>query len=216
MASAGSPSGAPSGELCGDGRLQRQQGRGHLGHAGKGAPDARFPLRLFRNDGRARPKSQPSHPCSDRQSQCAAIRARVQAEALIRFDRLLEDDGRPMTLETSGFDGGALSRCGRDGRRRRLFFAALRDMAGIEPAHAERQIDVNLASASERAILSVSAASPVYRIEKIVTDRRGAPARFVAARSPQAIWSPTRSSLKGSTCMFLTPPPFTRRFPGSF
>ena len=50
-----------------------------------------------------------------------------------------------------------------------------RDKAGIVPAHAERQIDVGLASAGERGILAVTAAQPVYRIEKIVTDREGRP-----------------------------------------
>jgi DNA-binding GntR family transcriptional regulator len=104
-----------------------------------------------------------------------AIRERLRAKALIRFDRLLEDGGRPMTLETLWFDAARFPEIVEPVAAGGSFFTALRDKAGIVPAHAERQIDVGLASAGERGILAVTAAQPVYRIEKIVTDREGRP-----------------------------------------
>ncbi|MDX0523573.1 UTRA domain-containing protein [Sinorhizobium medicae] len=163
------------GELCGDGRLQRQQGRGTLVMPGK-VRQTLVSLSGFSEtmDGLGRKASHRILARTDNPD-APAIRARLQAEALIRFDRLLEDDGRPMTLETLWFDAARFPDVVETVAAGGSFFAALRDKAGIEPAHAERQIDVNLASASERAILSVSAAQPVYRIEKIVTDAEGRP-----------------------------------------
>ncbi len=163
------------GELCTDGRLQRQQGRGTIVMPGK-VRQTLISLSGFSEtmDGLGR---KAGHRILSRvdNPDAPAIRARLQAEALIRFDRLLEDNGQPMTLETLWFDPLYLPEVIEPVAAGGSFFAALRDKARIEPAHAERQIDVGLASASERAILRVSGAQPVYRIKKIVTEAGGRP-----------------------------------------
>ena len=163
------------GELCADGRLQRQQGRGTIVMPGK-VRQTLVSLSGFSEtmDGLGRTAGHRILSRDDNPD-APAIRARLGAGALIRFDRLLEDDGRPMTLETLWFDPQRFPDVIAPVARGGSFFAALRDKAGIEPAHAERQIDVGFASASERDILAITAAQPVYRIEKIVTDAEGRP-----------------------------------------
>ncbi len=163
------------GELCTDGRLQRQQGRGTIVMPGK-VRQTLVSLSGFSEtmDGLGRKAGHRILARAD-DPDAPAIRARLQADTLIRFDRLLEDNGRPMTLEALWFDALRFPEVIAPVAAGGSFFAALRDKAGIEPAHAERQIDVGLASPDERAILSISAAQPVYRIEKIVTDAEGRP-----------------------------------------
>ncbi|YCI04573.1 GntR family transcriptional regulator [Ensifer sp. D2-11] len=163
------------GELCADGRLQRQQGRGTVVMPAK-VRQMLVSLSGFSEtmDGLGR-KAGHRILARDDNPDAPAFRERLQAEALIRFDRLLEDDGRPMTLETLWFDAARFPGVVEPVAAGGSFFAALRDRAGIVPAHAERQIDVGLASAGERSILMVTAAQPVYRIEKIVTDGEGRP-----------------------------------------
>lgn len=163
------------GELCADARLHRQQGRGTVIMPGK-VRQTLVSLSGFSEtmDGLGR-KAGHRILARDDNPDAPAIRDRLQAGALIRFDRLLEDDGRPMTLETLWFDRVRFPEVITPVAAGGSFFTALRDKAGIAPAHAERQIDVGLASASERGILAVTAAQPVYRIEKIVTDAQGRP-----------------------------------------
>jgi GntR family frlABCD operon transcriptional regulator len=163
------------GELCEDGRLLRQQGRGTVVMPAK-VRQTLVSLSGFSEtmDGLGR---KAGHRILSRQDNpdAPSIRDRLQARALIRFDRLLEDNGRPMTLETLWFDRSSLPEVVDSVASGGSFFAALRDKAGIAPAHAERQIDVGLASPSEREILAINPAQPVYRIEKIVTDGAGRP-----------------------------------------
>ena len=163
------------GELCADGRLQRQQGRGTVVMPGK-VRQTLVSLSGFSEtmDGLGR-KAGHRILSRDDNPNAPVIRDRLRAGALIRFDRLLEDNGQPMTLETLWFDPLRFPQIIEPVAAGGSFFAALRDKAGIEPAHAERQIDVGLASTGERAILCVGAAQPVYRIEKIVTDAEGRP-----------------------------------------
>ncbi|KQV40775.1 MULTISPECIES: GntR family transcriptional regulator [unclassified Rhizobium] len=163
------------GELCADGRLQRQQGRGTVIMPGK-VRQTLVSLSGFSEtmDGLGRKAGHRILARNDTPD-APAIRDRLQAGALIRFDRLLEDNGRPMTLETLWFDRSRFPDVIAPVAAGGSFFAALRDTAGIVPTHAERQIDVGFASPGERAILAVTAAQPVYRIEKIVTDAEGRP-----------------------------------------
>ncbi|MBB5044922.1 GntR family transcriptional regulator [Shinella fusca] len=163
------------GDLCADGRLQRQQGRGTVVMPDK-VRQTLVSLSGFSEtmDGLGR-KAGHRILARDDNPDAPAIRERLRAAALIRFDRLLEDGGRPMTLETLWFDAARFPEIVEPVAAGGSFFTALRDKAGIVPAHAERQIDVGLASAGERGILAVTAAQPVYRIEKIVTDREGRP-----------------------------------------
>ncbi|PZR45486.1 MAG: GntR family transcriptional regulator, partial [Stutzerimonas stutzeri] len=134
------------GELCTDGRLQRQQGRGTIVMPGK-VRQTLVSLSGFSEtmDGLGRKAGHRILARAD-DPDAPAIRARLQADTLIRFDRLLEDNGRPMTLEALWFDALRLPEVIAPVAAGGSFFAALRDKAGIEPAHAERQIDVGLAS----------------------------------------------------------------------
>lgn len=161
------------GELCAEGRLQRQQGRGTLVMSKK-MRQTLVSLSGFSEtlDGLGRKAGHRILSRTDNPD-APVIRARLQAEALICFERLLEDNGRPMTLETLWFDAQRLPEVIAPVAAGNSFFTALREKAGIEPAHAERQIDVGLASTEERSILCVSAVQPVYRIEKVVTDAEG-------------------------------------------
>lgn len=163
------------GDLCADGRLQRQQGRGTVVLPGK-VRQTLVSLSGFSEtmDGLGR---KASHRILSREddADAPAIRHRLKADALIRFDRLLEDDGRPMTLETLWFDAARFPKVVEPVAAGESFFAALRDQAGIVPSHAERQIDVGFPTAGERGILGITSAQPVYRIEKIVTDAQGCP-----------------------------------------
>jgi len=163
------------GELCADGRLQRQQGRGTIVMPGK-VRQTLVSLSGFSEtmDGLGRKAGHRILARTDNPD-APAVRERLRAEALLRFDRLLEDNGRPMTLETLWFDPLRFPEVIEPVAAGGSFFAALRDKAGITPAHAERQIDVGLALPAERDILAVTAAQPVYRIEKIVTDAEGRP-----------------------------------------
>ncbi|MFT4158558.1 GntR family transcriptional regulator [Shinella sp.] len=163
------------GELCADGRLQRQQGRGTVVMPGK-VRQTLVSLSGFSEtmDGLGRKAGHRILARVD-DPDAPAIRERLKAKALLRFDRLLEDNGRPMTLETLWFDPSRFPEVIEPVAAGDSFFAALRDKAGITPAHAERQIDVGLALPAERDILAVTAAQPVYRIEKIVTDAEGRP-----------------------------------------
>ncbi|PRH84875.1 GntR family transcriptional regulator [Labrys okinawensis] len=162
------------GDLCADGRLQRQQGRGTVIKPRK-VQQTLVSLSGFSEtmDGLGR-KSGHRILAREDNPKAPAIRDRLQAEALIRFDRLLEDGGRPMTLETLWFDAKRFPEVIEPVAAGGSFFAALRDN-GIEPAHAERQIDVGLASPAERTTLAISAVQPVYRIEKVVTDAQHRP-----------------------------------------
>lgn len=162
-------------ELCADGRLLRQQGRGTVVMPAK-VRQTLVSLSGFSEtiDGLGRKAGHRILARHDNPD-APSIRSRLQAETLIRFDRLLEVDGRPMTLEALWFDPGQLPEVVEPVAEGGSFFAALRNIAGIVPAHAERQIDVGLATAGERDILGISATQPVYRIEKTVTDEAGRP-----------------------------------------
>jgi GntR family frlABCD operon transcriptional regulator len=179
------------GELCADGRLQRQQGRGTIIMPAK-VRQTLVSLSGFSEtmDGLGR-KAGHRILARDDNPDAPAIHERLQAGALIRFDRLLEDDGRPMTLETLWFDRLRFPEVIEQVAAGGSFFAALREKAGIEPAHAERQIDVGLASIDERSILSVNAAQPVYRIEKMVTDADGCPLALSQLVTPSHLVSYT-------------------------
>lgn len=158
------------GDLCAEGLLQRQQGRGTLVLPRK-MRQTLVSLGGFSEtlDGLGR-KAGHRVLARDDAPDAPAVRDRLGAAALIRFDRLLEDDGRPMTLESLWFDAARFPQVVGPVAAGGSFFAALRDLAGVAPAHAERQIDVGFASGPERVVLGISAAQPVYRIEKTVTD----------------------------------------------
>lgn len=161
------------GELCAEGRLIRQQGRGTV-VAPRKVRHRLVSLSGFSEtmDGLGRASS---HRILEREDQVddGGIALRLRAGEPIRFLRLLEVDGCPMTLETLWFDAarfpaavGAVAAGG-------SFFAALKETAGVVPASAERQIEVGFANAEERGIFAISASQPVYRIEKTTFSEDG-------------------------------------------
>lgn len=162
-------------ELCEDGRLERQQGRGTVVMPPK-VRQTLVSLSGFSEtmDGLGHKAGHVILARHDRPD-APAIRQDLGAQALICFERLLQDNGRPMTLEKLWFDAARFPDVVEPVGRGESFFTALREKAGIVPAHAERQIDVGFASPSERLILGVSAAQPVYRIKKIVMDAERRP-----------------------------------------
>lgn len=163
------------GDLCAEGWLQRQQGRGTLVMPRK-VRQTLVSLSGFSEtmDGLGRKASHRILSQEDR-ADAPAIAARLEARVLIRFDRLLEEDGHPMTLESLWFDRETFADVIPDVAAGGSFFAALRKVAGIVPAHAERQIDVGFGTDPERAELGILPGQPVFRIEKLVTDTAGKP-----------------------------------------
>lgn len=162
------------GDLCAEGVLIRQQGRGTLV-----AP--RKMQQVISLSGFADVVSGQGHKAGHRiierddAPDAPDVAARLGATHLMRFVRLLEMDDRPMTLETLFWDAGRFARVIDPVAAGESFFASLRSAYGIEPAGAERLIDVGFARAPEARALGVSTTEPVYRIEKLVTDAGGAP-----------------------------------------
>ncbi|WP_048645708.1 GntR family transcriptional regulator [Nitratireductor soli] len=162
------------GELCAEGLLIRQQGRGTLVAPRK--MQQTISLSGFADvvEGQGR---KAGHRVLDSEDQPDApvIAARLQASRLIRFLRLLEMDDRAMTLETLYFDAERFADAHSPVVAGKSFFATLRRAYGVEPAGAERLIDVGFARASEAELLGVSTTEPVYRIDKLVLDAAGNP-----------------------------------------
>lgn len=156
------------GDLCADGRLVRQQGRGTL-VAPRKVRQTLVSLSGFSEtmDGLGRTSS---HRVLEREDKPddPGIATRLGTSVPIRFLRLLEVDGRPMTLETLWFDQGRFPDAVAHVAAGGSFFAALRDTAGVQPASAERQIDVEFPSKPERQVFDMTASQPVYRIGKII------------------------------------------------
>ncbi len=161
------------GALCAEGRLIRQQGRGTLVAPPK-VQQTLVSLSGFSEtiNGMGRMSG---HRILEREDNPPreGLALRLGAGAPIRFLRLLEIDGQAMTLETLWFDAArfptVVERVGKGGS----LFAALRETAGGVPASAERQIDVGFANREERDILGVSAAQPVYRVNKTTCNADG-------------------------------------------
>jgi len=164
-------------ELCAEGRLIRQQGRGTL------VAPRKVQQTLVSLSGFAETIESLGHSASHRilnrhEGQAIpgadGIAERLGAATLIRFDRLLLIDDRPMTLEALWFDPLRLALAVEPVAQDGSFFAALRDHAGVSPVSAERRIDVGFATAPEREVLGVTTSQPVYRIEKTVFGSDGA------------------------------------------
>ena len=84
-------------------------------------------------------------------------------------------NSQPMTLESLFWDADRFAQAIDPVAAGESFFASLRSAYAIEPAGAERVIDVGFARAPEARALGVSTTEPVYRIEKLVTDADGSP-----------------------------------------
>lgn len=162
------------GELCAEGVLIRQQGRGTLIAPRK--LQQSISLSGFADvvEGRGH---KAGHRILAREdaAHAPAVAARLGAARIVRFLRLLEIDDRPMTLETLFFDEERFADAVGPVGAGESFFASLRACYGMEPEHAERIIDVGFAHTSEAQLLGVSISEPVYRIEKLVLGATSAP-----------------------------------------
>lgn len=161
------------GELCAEGVLIRQQGRGTLIAPRK--LQQSISLSGFSDVVEGRGHKAGHRVLEHEKTVDAAALARLGAERVVRFLRLLEIDDRPMTLETLFFDEEGFADAVGPVGAGESFFATLRACYGVEPEHAERIIDVGFAQASEAKLLGVSTTEPVYRIEKLVLGADGAP-----------------------------------------
>lgn len=155
-------------ELCAEGRLTRQQGRGTF----VSPPKVRQTLVSLSGfsetmDGLGRP-SRHRVLGRDDAPDAPEIAARLDAARLIRFERLLEVDDRPMTHEMLFFDAARFPGAATPVAAGGSFYAALAETAGLRPAGAERQIDVVFAAPRERDLLGIAATQPCYRIAKTV------------------------------------------------
>jgi GntR family frlABCD operon transcriptional regulator len=157
------------GELCAEGILVRQQGRGTLVAPRK--MQQTISLSGFADvvEGQGR---KAGHRVLKREddADAPAVALRLGANNLVRFVRLLEMDDRPMTLETLFIDAHRFSDAIKPVEGGASLFASLQKAYAIKPAGAERLIDVGFANAAEAELLDVSTTEPVYRIEKLVLD----------------------------------------------
>lgn len=162
------------GELCAEGLLVRQQGRGTLVAPSK--LQQTISLSGF-SDVMEGQGHKAGHRIIEREddADAPAIAARLVALRLVRFVRLLEMNDRPMTLEALHFDAARFAQALDPVAAGKSFFATLRSVYGIAPAGAERLIDVGFARSSEADLLGVSTTEPVYRIEKLVLGGDGCP-----------------------------------------
>ena len=162
------------GDLCAEGVLIRQQGRGTLVAPRKMQQTISFSGFADVVEGQGH---KAGHRIIEREddAEAPAIATRLRASRLVRFVRLLEMDDRPMTLETLFFDADRFAEALDPVASGSSFFASLRSAYAIEPARAERLIDVGFARTPEAAVLGVSTTEPVYRIEKLVIDGDGSP-----------------------------------------
>lgn len=153
-------------ELCAEGRLIRQQGRGTLVVPQKLTQSIALSGFSETMAGQGR---EPGHYVlhEDWPKQLADEPEFTQP---VCFDRVLEADGRPITLENLCFDGGRFDQAARIVAGGGSFFGALETCHEVTPARACRKIDVGFASPAEAAILDITAAQPVYHISKKVYD----------------------------------------------
>lgn len=171
------------GELCAEGLLVRQQGRGTLVAPRK--MQLTISLSGFSDvvEGRGLKAGHRVLACEEN-ADAPAVAERLRAASVVRFLRLLEIDDRPMTLETLHFDAERFAEAVGPVAAGRSFFASLRSAYGIAPAGAERVIDVGFARADEAPMLGVSATQPVYRIEKLVLDGADRPLALSRSVTP--------------------------------
>jgi DNA-binding GntR family transcriptional regulator len=155
-------------DLCEEGRLIRQQGRGTLVSPSK-VRQTLVTLRGFTEtmSGLGRASGHRILSCRT-DADPAEIGNRLPAGSLIRFERVLERDGRPMTLETLWFSAARFPSVVEPVKSGGSFFSSLREKEGVEPAGAERQFDVGFPTSKERDVLTITSSQPVYRIEKTV------------------------------------------------
>lgn len=160
-------------ELCDEGILIRQQGRGTIVARGK------FRQTLVSLSGFSETFEKGGHRVDHNVLACDTDISDAIAEqvlsangtgTLTRLQRLISVDERPFTLETLFLDQRHLAPVIEPVRAGASFFQTLRDIDGPIPASAERLINVGFATTDERRHLVIGPSQPVYRIDKTIYD----------------------------------------------
>lgn len=170
-------------ELCDEGLLLRQQGRGTI--------VARRKLRqtlvslsgfseAFEGEGRV------VHEVLEvtEEVRTPEALAALAATSATRIDRLIRVDDRPLTLESLYLDPDALGDVVAQVSRGASFFATLRSQGAPEPASAERVMNVSFPTASQRRLLAVNSTQPVYLVDKTMFAADGRPIAFSRLITP--------------------------------
>lgn len=170
-------------ELCDEGLLIRQQGRGTVVARHK-VQQTLVSLSGFSDSFEAEgPVTHTVHAVTESDGDTAA-RAALGTRAPTRIDRLIAVNGRPFTLEALFLDpartGAAIGPV-QDGAS---FFQTLRQMGGAQPASAERILNVGFANPAERRLLQIGPTQPVFRIDKTLRDDEGQPLAFSRLVTP--------------------------------
>lgn len=163
-------------DLCDQGRLIRQQGRGTL-VAPRKVTQTLVSLGGFSEmfQGRGVKRVVIDHHRGEIEPKVALKLGLPETTRLHRFLRLIHANDVPMTLETLFIEAGRFPGLDEKLLSGQSFFSALRDDYDIQLGGAERTIDVGYADAEEQRSLGVAAVQPMYRMDKTV---------FTAARAP--------------------------------
>ena len=153
-------------ELCDEGYLLRQQGRGTV------VARRRIEQRLVSLSGFSEAfeaEGSVSHQVltvtPDARDDGAAV---LGSGPLLRIDRLISVGDRPLTLESLFLDARLMADVIGPVQAGASFFRTLRDTGGPRPEAAERILNVGFATPSERRHLGVGPTQPVWRIDKTV------------------------------------------------
>ncbi|NDV49337.1 GntR family transcriptional regulator [Salipiger sp. PrR003] len=168
-------------ELCEEGYLLRQQGRGTVVSR---RPIAQQLVTLTGFSEAFKAEGAVTHQVLD-VKEVRDDKASVLRDApLLRINRLICVDGRPLTLESLFIDSEALPRVVGPVSQGASFFETLRDTGGPQPLAAERTLAVGFATPAERRHLGVGPTDPVWRIDKTVLAAGDEPIAFSRLVTP--------------------------------
>ncbi len=170
-------------ELCDEGLLIRQQGRGTV-VARKKVRQTLVSLSGFSEAFESEGDVVHEVLAAEENTSDPAAAAVLGDGPLMRAERLISVDGKPFTLEALFLNTATLPYAIEPVRTGRSFFQALRENDGPVPAAADRTINVTFASPTERRHLRIGPTQPVYRIEKTVRDENGGAIAFSRLVTP--------------------------------
>lgn len=170
-------------ELCAEGLLIRQQGRGTV-VARKKVQQTLVSLSGFSDAFEG--EKQVSHAILNVDDRAADPEARaiLGARQVTLVERLIFVDDRPFTLEALFIDPASLGHVIGPVRDGASFFQTLRQQCGPDPASADRIINVGFATAAQRKHLQIGPTQPVYRIDKTVRGSDGEAIAFSRLLTP--------------------------------
>lgn len=168
-------------ELCDEGYLLRQQGRGTVVTR---PPIAQQLVTLTGFSEAFKAEGEVTHTVLDVAEMRDDRAAVLGPGPLLRINRLIRVDNRPLTLESLFLDPVALPKVIGPVRRGASFFQTLRDTGGPEPVAAERSLAVGFATPAERRHLGVGPTDPVWRIDKTVLAADDRPIAFSRLVTP--------------------------------